>query len=340
MLCLKRSFGGLRRSEWPRLDVQWIAGPDVHRVRKVDTGYLHPMYAASFGEFGRPRHLRNSGGWVIERSVPGSDRRDAMGTYPLFLCHDWSRIAEDLAELRGEIVSVALVTDPLSEVDLTSLKEAFDIAVAYKEHYVVDLQRRPEEALSGKRRYDVRRALRHVQVVINENPLEHLEEWVELYEGLCRRRAIKGIRAYSREAFRLQFTVPGFHLLRVLRNGRAVGAKTFYLDQERDVAYGHVAAYSEEGYSYGASYAAMRCAIEYLASRARWFHIGASAGLTQSNNAGGLERYKRIWTKETRTAYFCGHILDSDAYGDLCRGRGAAAESGYYFPAYRIGEMG
>ena len=35
------------------------------------SGYLHPNYAQSLAEFGKPRELTNCGGWILEREIPG-----------------------------------------------------------------------------------------------------------------------------------------------------------------------------------------------------------------------------------------------------------------------------
>jgi hypothetical protein len=60
------------------------------------SGYMHPNYAHSLREFGEPRELPGSGGWILERIIPGTPYRDAMGCYPLFACNDWSKLANDL----------------------------------------------------------------------------------------------------------------------------------------------------------------------------------------------------------------------------------------------------
>ena len=66
-------------------------------------GYAHPAYAHSLAEFGSPRPLPRSGGWLLERPIPGSPYRDAMGCYPLFAAQDWSRLYSDLDEISGGI---------------------------------------------------------------------------------------------------------------------------------------------------------------------------------------------------------------------------------------------
>src|SRR5690349_8434686 len=70
------------------------------------TGYLHPAYAESLSEFGRPRLLPRSRGWILERPIPACPYFDAMGCYPLFTCHDWSELPGDLVDLGSELVSL------------------------------------------------------------------------------------------------------------------------------------------------------------------------------------------------------------------------------------------
>ena len=75
-------------------------------------GFHHPAYAKSLAEFGHPRLLPNSGGWILERSIPGFPFRDAMGPYPLFCCERWDALPTDMSDLQSDLVSLALVTDP------------------------------------------------------------------------------------------------------------------------------------------------------------------------------------------------------------------------------------
>src|SRR5262249_45090205 len=108
------------------------------------TGYQHPLYAASFAEWGQPRALQAAGGWVLERDVSGAVARDAMGCYPLFACADWRRLGEDLDAIGRDLVSLALVTDPFAGVTPHRLHEVFpDLARPYKAHFVVELARDP-----------------------------------------------------------------------------------------------------------------------------------------------------------------------------------------------------
>jgi hypothetical protein len=45
----------------------------------IERGYAHPDYAAALSEFGRLRPLIQSEGWILERKIPGTEARDAMG---------------------------------------------------------------------------------------------------------------------------------------------------------------------------------------------------------------------------------------------------------------------
>ncbi len=121
-------------------------------------GYMHPGYAESLAEFGTPRELPYSGGWLLERAIPGTDLRDAMGCYPLFACREWSGLHRDLDDLENELVSVSLVADPFGHYDKTLLDECFDTVVAFKQHFVGDLNE-PCEALVSKhhRKYALKR---------------------------------------------------------------------------------------------------------------------------------------------------------------------------------------
>jgi hypothetical protein len=105
-------------------------------------GYGHPAYAASLSEFGKPRHLQRSNGWLLERPIRDCGSRDAMGCYPLFVCSDWSRLGADLENIGEDLICVALVTDPLGEYDVSYLRECFpDVTIPFKEHFIVDLSR-------------------------------------------------------------------------------------------------------------------------------------------------------------------------------------------------------
>src|SRR5438067_1654985 len=126
-------------------------------------GYANPGYAQSLAEFGVPRALPHCGGWILEREVPGFSFRDGQGCYPLFCCQNWSRLHQDLEELRNDLICMSLVPDPFGAYDEAYLRRCFkDVMIAFKEHYVADLTMPLQKIVSRHHRYYARRASRQV----------------------------------------------------------------------------------------------------------------------------------------------------------------------------------
>lgn len=299
------------------------------------TGYLHRRFAESFAAFGRPRQLPCSGGWILERDIPGSPYRDAMGCYPLFACRDWSRVGEDLADLEGELVSLALVADPYCGYDISDLERWFDTVVPFKQHFFADFARPVEEFVSRRHRRRAAAALEKLTVARHPNPPDFLDEWVELYSTLVRRHKLTGIKALSAAGFACQLSVPGAIVLRAIYDGGTVGAHIYYTHGDR--AYCHLAAFSAVGYELLASFALQWQGILYFADKVRYLGLGAGAGVQASAND-GLTQFKRGWASGTRTAYFCGRVFDRSKYAELVATR-AMSPAIPFFPAYRAGEF-
>ncbi len=294
-------------------------------------GYRHPAYGAALSEFGTPHALSRSGGTLLIRPVPGTADLDAMGPYPIFACDDWGALAADLAELEGELVSVALVADPCGGWSREQLDAAFpDCRFAYKEHHVVELAPDPVARATKHHRQYARRGLRNVKVEVVADPGSLLDDWVDLYGGLVARHGIVGISAFSRSSFRAQLAVPGLVAFRAIAGDEVAGAALWYCDH--DIAYWHLAAYSELGYRLDASYALLAFALEHFArpGEVRLASLGAGAGVDTAG--AGLDRFKAGWATGTRTAHFCGRILDHERYAALASPRSG---EGGFFPAYR-----
>lgn len=299
------------------------------------TGYCHRRYAESFAEFGAPRELPLCGGWIIERTVPGSDLPDAMGCYPLFACRDWSRLHADLADLAGKLVSLTLVTDPFGDFSADLLSRCFDRVVPYKQHYVTDLSRPPTDFLRRRHRRNVAKALEQLELQTCEDPSAYLDEWVDLYAQLASRHGIRGLRAFSPRSFALQLSTPGLVMFKATAGGRLAGLHLWYV--QGDVAYGHLGATNDLGYRCMASYALYWHAIDQLRHRVRWLELGAAAGVSPQGPGSGLDDFKAGWATDTREVYLCGRILEPRRYEQLSRGQGV--ESTSYFPVYRAGEF-
>jgi hypothetical protein len=306
------------------------------RIKRAEsvTGYLHRGYAASLAEFGVPRELRRSRGWILVRAVPNSVHHDAIGCYPLFACENWSELGADLQEVGKDLVSLALVADPFGQYDTSTLRGCFDTVTAFKEHFVVDLER-PIGATSTKHhRYYARRSLQKVAVEEDSNPSRSLDVWTELYAHLVERHHISGLRAFSKRSFAQQLTVPGIMSFRAIHDGQVVGMHLWYA--QNGVAYSHLEAVNRTGYETGASYALYWRALHAFSGKLRWADLGSAAGRSE-HALDGLARFKKGWASGSRTAFFCGRIFDPHRYEELANANGVGATD--YFPAYRKGEF-
>lgn len=299
------------------------------------TGYAHPAYAASLAEFGEPRRLPNSGGWILERGIFGSDLKDAIGAYPLFVCSNWGALAADLDELGSQIVSLCVVPDPFGAFDANDLARLFpDLTRRYKEHAIIDFER--PLAISRHHRKCAAQALRHVDVDVLQPDVEggvpdgFLDDWSALHAHLVARHEITGLPAFSRTAFERQLALPGLVVVRARRNGVTVGAQLWLV--HGGVAYGHVLALNPDGYRLGAGYALYSTALDHFRDRVRYCDIGGVPDRA-TEGASGLEAFKRGWSSETRTTWLCGRVFDRSRYDALVSARATGASR--FFPAYR-----
>jgi len=299
-----------------------------------NSGYSHPLYSQSLGKFGEPLELPASQSWILKRPIPGTSQFDGMGCYPIFACEDWSGLEKDLAWVGDQLVCLSLVTDPFGGYNRQDLTKWFkDIARPYKEHFVVDLQQRPEEFVAAHHQRNTRKALKVVTVEICTEPLQYLNEWVYMYNNLIERHDIIGITKFSRDVFATQLSVPGLVAFRAVVDDKTVGMLLWYI--QGNVAYYHLGAYSPAGYKLNASFALFWTTLGYFAQTGlTWLGLGAGAGTLGDEND-GLSRFKRGWSTGTRTAYFCGRIFDPKKYQEIVEARGIPPTE--FFPAYRSG---
>ena len=301
------------------------------------TGYLHPLYARSLSEFGKPVKLPQCGGWLLERQIPNSDLKDAMGCYPLFCCTDWAGLSADIEKLKGGYVTISLAADPFAPVSAADLSQYFQIVRPFKNHFVIDINDQTNRHISQHHRYYARRALKHMEVNLVDSDEACLDDWMRLYQILVDRHELKGLKAFSKRAFAVQFKVPGLMIFRASRNGRTVGMHLWYL--QSGVAYSHLAAFDREGYLLCAAYALHWLAIDEFkrnhGSELRWIDLGAGAGATEKRSD-GLSTFKRGWATSEKVKYFCGSIFDQEAYESLTM---RIRSDSNYFPLYRVGEL-
>jgi hypothetical protein len=309
---------------------------DGHELsQKQATGYLSKSYAESLSEFGNPRFLPESQGWILDRQIPGTPFRDSMGCYPLFFCQNWSELSDDIENIDQNLISFSMVADPFGKYNLSDLRQCFkDIVLPFKTHYMVDLRIPLEQGVSAHHRYYARKSNRSVNIFRSEDPLSLLDDWQALYEVLIARHEIKGIKAFSKESFRKQLMTPGITVFCSEENDSINGMQLWYTVGNR--AYHHLSAYSPEGYRLRASYGLMGSAMNWFRRIGmRWLDLG---GVACSNDANeGLAKFKSGWTSLTRTVFFCGRILNHEQYNKLVKKTHTVDTK--YFPAYRDGEF-
>lgn len=296
---------------------------------------MHPDYAASLREFGKPRLLPRSGSWILERSIGDLGYKDAMGCYPIFCCLNWDGLRADLDELSDELVSISMVVDPFGPCTEEALRACFeDKVVRFKQHFVADLRRPTADIVSHHHHYYAKRALKTVRVERCDDPSKFLNEWIGLYGNLIARHNLSGIKAFSRSAFTAQLSVPGIVVFRAVHGLETVGAHLWYV--QGDIVYSHLAATNRQGYELGAAYALYITALETFSKHAHWINFGSGAGVNP-DESDGLARFKKGWSTETLPTYFCGRIFNREKYNQALLAR--AEQDNDYFPAYRRGEF-
>ncbi len=313
-----------------------VVAPTSGKPDLAASGYAHADYAAALEEFGAPQYLAQSGGWFLKRAISASPCFDGTGCYPMFSCQNWSGLAADLDSVSKDLVSFAAVIDPFGDHDEAFLKSCFkNVVIPFKQHFVTDLRKPMSEFVHAHHQRYARKALKTITVEKCAEPLRWLEDWVGLYDVLIQRHSIKGIAAFSKASFARQLQVPGMVAFRASHEGNTVGMLLWCVQGE--VAFYHLGSYSEAGYQMRASFALFWTALEYFAANhLRYLNLGAGAGVS-GGGEDGLSQFKRGWTTEERTAYFCGRIFSVERYEELVKARAMPPTN--YFPAYRKGEF-
>lgn len=164
---------------------------------------------------------------------------------------------------------------------------------------------------------------------------DYVDDFVNVYDTLKAKHSITGMVAFSRNSFTKQLQVPGIVAFRAVYRGETIGMLLWYVQGE--VGYYHLGAYSPLGYELNASFALFAFVIEHFAAIGlRWLNLGASSGIS-SDKTDGLTRFKKGWSTDTKTAYFCGRIFDRQRYKEIVDKKGISYTN--FFPAYRYGEF-
>ena len=264
---------------------------------------------------------------MIARPISGTEFYDLMGPYPIFCCKNWARLGESLEPLRENYVSVTLVTDPFADLSSKGVATVFDVFRPLHEHYIVELD--SDTPPSNHHRRRLRRS-GNVEIRIAKSDPDFLPHWLDLYEVLCARRNISGIRAFTRESFEKQLSVPGGYIISAWNGGALLGADWYF--QHDSIVFAHLSAYAEVGYKQAISYPLMNEAIQYFRGRAEFLDLG---GAPPGAAGQGTAFFKSGWASATKKSYLCGGILEKTSYAHLCRPNTETS----YFPPYRFGEF-
>ena len=287
--------------------------------------YRDIAYARTLADAGEPIEVTAWGTWVLRRRIGDSGRLDAAGLYPLLTFAEHADIPAGRHSLENAgVISFVGVADPFASPSQPELTREFDVCRPFKRHAIIDRQvGKPD--FSGHHRNEIKRARRFC--VVDSLPLiNHLDQWIMLYDELIERRNIKGVQAFSRRYFERLATMPALDCFAARRDGVIV-AMSLWLRGDA-IAYNHLGALSTEGYRASASYALYAAAIEQYHDY-EIVNLGSGAGLHETED--GLVWFKRGFSNNTATAHLCGMILNIDDYRRLSSRQGDTD----YFPAYR-----
>lgn len=290
--------------------------------------YASREYTCAVAGEGRIAYVEELDAWIILREVPGTEYVDAAGPYPFSpsACpNSKQRLNQSLREL--DVVSMVVVTDALQSIS-TCFTDMFDEAHAYKTHQVIERGSGPIK-LSRHHRREIRKA----QQVCDTRVIalaDYMGEWCALYKNLISRHRLRGTHCFSRSYFEALATMPEFVMIAAFVDNRLVSGHIWVAYDE--YVYSHLAASSDEGYKYGASYAIHGHAISSFEP----YQIIDLGGVADSGGSmSGLDYFKRGFANQTRTNWICGSIANQDAYECLCRKAGVSRGAVSYFPAYR-----
>lgn len=287
--------------------------------------YATERYASSLGHLGTPLAVPEWCGHVMVRPIDAAFQ-DAIGPYPLAVLSEDVDLAGGMERLRKVgLVSVVLVVDDYHRPSLDALRTVFDFVRPFKVHYVVDRTRGNAES-SKHHRYEIKRALKTVEIrqfVLDDG---HLAQCMALYELLKVRHGLDGIYDFPLTHFIALAKIDGVTSLGAFRGDELLSFHVWAGTGKR--VHSHLAASSQEGYEVGAAYAVNAAAIELFGDH-EIVNLGGSAGNESQND--GLAQFKSGFCNATAQSYLCGKVLDASLYERLS----AYAPRSNYFPAYR-----
>jgi len=286
--------------------------------------YATVAYAAAFG-FGAI-DVEEWQTALLTRPIPQKNWFDALGCYPLVVFGQSPDLKAGLERLcQANLVSVALVADPVTSPSPEALADAFTICRPFKTHYLIDREAGPVR-FAKNHRWSIRKSLKHCSfepVDLREN----LDLWQKLYGHTVSRHRVTGIQDFAPSYFRALAGMPEVTALAARHQGEIVAIILWV--RSGDIVYAHLEGGSPDALRTQATYGLIAAANDHFAD-CRIIHLGGAAGL-DADAGDGLAYFKSGFANRHVTAYFCGSCLDVGRYLALA---GDQAQTSF-FPAYR-----
>ncbi len=288
--------------------------------------YATLEYARTLANAGTPLDIQEWQCPVMVRPW-GDEYRDAIGPYPLACLSPDSDLFGGLQRLRvAGLLTATLVVDGLVGPPLATLRESFDVAGAYKTHYLMDPAVGPYRP-TPHHAHEIKRAIKRGVEVRFVDLHDIIEAWCGLYEQLQSRHDIAGAQRFSHESFRQLADCQGLHTVGAYWNDLLVSCHLWFEHEGR--VWSHLAASNDDGYANGAAYAIYDVALQHFSRQL--VNLGGAAGI-ERDSSDGLARFKAGFSNRTTIAHIFGSVLNPSVYAVLTQ---PTLSSGGYFPAYR-----
>lgn len=299
--------------------------PTVAPSPKARVPYDAPDYVHSLSHLGTPLVLPELPCGFVERPIPGSARRDAIGPWPYVTpwTRDEAALVVDRLRRRGN-VTLSAVFRPDAPVDSDGLARVGIACRPLKPHYVREPGGRPPPP-SRRTRRNLSRSRRHWAV----GPVDLETAWAEVAEvhaAVSRRRP--GMSTFTdppADHFRVLASLAGMRALGAY-DADGLGAALLYAESDSEI-HCHLLGGGARSLRFGAAYTLFEH-LESAAGAARTIYFG---GAPAGPAGEGIARFKRRFATAERPVILATVILDEVACGALAKGR----DAGGYFPPYR-----
>lgn len=169
----------------------------------------------------------------------------------------------------------------------------FDVVRTVKRRWIVDVTGDFERAVSPQHLRRAERALAGIAIEPCSDPPQYAAEWSRCYQAFAEARGMRGAAAFPERSLVAQLSVPGLRMYRALSGGRTVGFSLWMI--QAPYAYGHLAAYTDDGRRHGVAYAFYREILRDLRTLGV-ARVDLGAGLADDD---GRARWKSGWTRES-----------------------------------------